>query len=229
MPVNARFMTNFAEKYTRMSQQNTKYLYYNGESTNPFEEVNDQQGTWCERYNDTASMLWCFEYHWANGWAKYSQLEERNPSYYFELHKEPQKEFGNILEALLAFSLHSYSGVLRNGCKRWVQYVYEHGVAERFYKPLHNIVPAKDMPSYLHWFHGEAQDPYTLDTRGTRSFWWGFEKDWYTSTEEPTQKAWEEHLQSWFVRCLDKPWAAISTQEQERLLAAYKAGERPTA
>ena len=126
------------------------------------------------------------------------------------------------------FAMHRYSGALRNGCKRWVQYVYEHGMAERFYKPLHNVVPAKDMPDYLHWYHGEAQDPYTLDTHGTRSFNWGFEKDWYTSTEEPTQKAWEEHLQSWFVRCVDKPWEAIPEKEQERMLAAYKAGERPT-
>lgn len=35
MPVNARFMTNFAENYTRMSLQDTKYLYYNGERTIP--------------------------------------------------------------------------------------------------------------------------------------------------------------------------------------------------
>lgn len=203
--------------------------YYKGEASNPYEETNDKQGLWCQRYNDTASMLWCFEYHWANGWGKYSQLEERNPSYYFELHKEPQKEFGSILEALQAFALHSYSGALRNGSKRWVQYVYEHGMAERFYKPLHNIVPAKEVPSYLHWYHGEAQNPYNLDPQGTRSFWWDFERGWYTSAEELSQKAWEEYLQSWFVRNMNKPWPAITKQEQEELMAAYKAGTRPKA
>ena len=210
-----------------MSQQDTKYLYYKGELTNPFEEINDKQGAWCERYNDTASMLWCFEYHWANGWAKYSQLEERNTSYYFELHKEPQKEFGSILEALQAFALHSYSGALKNGSKRWVQYVYENGMAERFYKPLHNIVPATEVPSYLRWYHGEAQDPYTLDTRGTRSFWWDFERNWYTTTEEPTQKAWEVYLRNWFVNRVWNSSRPLPKEQLQEYMRAYEAGTTP--
>ncbi|MCM1439496.1 MAG: hypothetical protein NC131_09910 [Roseburia sp.] len=211
-----------------MSQQDTKYLYYKGERTNPFEEVNDQQGAWCERYNDTASMLWCFEYHWANGWAKYSQLEERNPSYYFELHKEPQKEFGNILEALQAFALHSYSGILHNGCLRWVQYVYEHGMAERFYKPLYNVVPAKEVPSYLRWYHGEAQNPYDLDQRGTRSFWWNFERGWYTTAEDLSQKAWEEYLRSWFINRVWNSSRPLPKEQLQEYLRAYEAGTTPS-
>lgn len=208
-----------------MSQQDTKYLYYKGEACNPYTEINDQQGLWCERYNLVAAMLWDFEYHWANGWAKYSQLEGRNPSYYFELHKEPQKDFANIQEALMAFAMSTYSRPLYLGSERWVKYVYDHAMLERFYKPVVQIVPANEIPSYLHWYHGEARNPYRHEpATSTKDFWWNFERGWYTTAEELSQKTWEEYLQSWFVRCMNKPWLAMTKEEQEEVLAAYKTG-----
>ena len=59
--------------------------YYHGEASNPYEEINEQQGAWCMRYSAVASMLWDFEYHWANGWEKYSKLSPQNKSYYFRM------------------------------------------------------------------------------------------------------------------------------------------------
>ena len=201
--------------------------YYHGEASNPYREINDQQGLWCQRYNETAAMLWDFEYHWANGWAKYSKLEERTPAYYFEQHQQPQKDFATIQEALQAFSFGAYSGLLNGGSARWVQYVYDHAMLERFYKPIFNVVPAAEIPSYLHWYKGEASNPYQHEpATSTKGFWWDFERNWYVRAEQNSQQAFAEHLHGWFVRCIDTPWHAIPKAEQNKLLAAYKAGTK---
>lgn len=200
--------------------------YYKGEASNPYTEINDQQGLWCERYNLVAAMLWDFEYHWANGWDKYSKLEApKNIALYFEQHKQPQKDFANIQEALMAFAMDIYSKPLYLGSERWVKYVYDHAMQERFYKPTYNIVPAADIPSYLHWYKGEADNPYRHEpATSTKGFWWDFEANWYKTTDQLDKQAFEEYLHGWFVRCIDTPWHAIPKAEQDKLLAAYKAG-----
>lgn len=202
--------------------------YYKGEASNPYTEINDQQGLWCERYNLVAAMLWCFEYHWANGWAKYSQLEERNPSYYFELHKEPQKEFGSIQEALMAFAMDIYSKPLYLGSEHWVKYVYDHAMQERFYKPTYNIVPAADIPSYLHWYKGEADNPYRHEpATSTKGFWWDFEANWYKRADKLGKQEWEQYLHDWFVNRVWGKSQPLTKQQLQEFEKAYKAGIKP--
>jgi hypothetical protein len=209
-----------------MSKQQTTYLYYKGEKSNPFEEVNASQGAWCERYNGIASLLWYFEYHWANGWGKYKQLIPQNNCYYFELYKEPQKAFSNIHEALLTFAMHTYSDLLHNGSERWITYIYEHAMEERFYKPLYYVVPASEIPQYLHWYKGENTDPYlhTQQANAECSFWWGFEMHWYASTEKPTKEGWENYLKSYLMRnsANTNPESDAYKQELEELIKRYK-------
>ena len=202
--------------------------YYKGEAENPFEEVNEQQGAWCMRYNQVASMLWFFEYHWANGWEKYSKLSPQNKSYYFELYKQPQKQFATIFEALHAFAQHSYTGILRNGSMRWVKYVYEHATLERFYKPTYNVVPADEVPSYLHWYRGEEHNPYTHEPNtSTKGFWWDFEFNWYKSAEKLGEQQWKQYLHNWFV---NRVWARskpLSNEQLSEFENAYNAGKKP--
>ena len=201
--------------------------YYHGESSNPYEEVTETQGLHCQRYNVVASMLWCFEYHWANGWSKYKQLQCRNRNIYFEVHPQPQKDFANIQEALRAFSIGSHAGLLRNGSPRWLQYVYDNAMRERFYKPTYNIVPADEVPAYLHWYKGEADSPYQHEpANSTKGFWWNFEMNWYRCADTISETAWNEYLHGWLVRCFDTPWHAIPKTEQEKLITAYKAGKQ---
>lgn len=203
--------------------------YYHGEASNPYEEINEQQGAHCMRYNTVASMLWDFEYHWANGWAKYSKLPApRNISLYFEQHKQPQKDFPNIQEALQAFAFaNPYSGILQYGSPRWLQYVYDNAMLERFYKPLFNVVPADEAPSYLHWYKGESENPYTHQpSTSTKAFWWNFEYNWYKQAEKLGEKEWQDYLHSWFVRSYDTPWNNIPKEAQNKLLAAYRAGKQ---
>lgn len=203
--------------------------YYHGEASNPYEEINEQQGAHCMRYNAVASMLWDFEYHWANGWAKYSKLPApRNQSYYFEMYKQPQKQFATIFEALHAFAQHSYTGILSNGCKRWLQYVYDHAMQERFYKPIFNVVPADEIPTYLHWYRGEEHNPYNHEPNtSTKYFWWDFEYNWYKCTEKLGEQVWEEYLHNWFV---NRVWARSKPLTQKQLIEfenAYKTGKKP--
>lgn len=154
-----------------------KYRYYKGEHTNPFEEVNDKQGAWCMRYNEIAAMFWYVEYYWVNGAEKYSKLEERNPAYFFEKYKEPQKEFANIIDAILEFSTHSFAHkLIKNGCKLWIEYLYKHGIEERFYSPQFEVT--KDYPIYFRWYKGEATNPFSYlksNTEINAGFWWDFE------------------------------------------------------
>lgn len=199
--------------------------YYHGEAENPYMEVNETQGAWCMRYNDTAAMLWDFEYWWANGWDKYSKLVGKNRAYFFELHKQPQKEYANMQEALYDFAGDNYSGILYRGCPRWVQYVYDNAHKERFYKPVHNVVPADEIPSYLHWYRGEEKCPYNNEPSGsTKGFWWDFEYWWYKTTEHQSKEAWLAYLHSWFVRCCDTNWDSIPPMEQERMYNTYIKG-----
>lgn len=202
--------------------------YYHGEKENPYNEVNDQQGLWCMRYNETAAMLWDFEFHWVNGWAKYSKLAERNPSYYFEQHQQPQKDFASIQEALQAFAMHSYSGILNNGSPRWLQYVYDHAMQERFYKPTCNVVPAADIPSYLHWYKGEKDNPYQHEPQtSTKGFWWNFEYNWYKTAETLSKEAFEQYLRNYIASRItgtDTSWERIPKAEQDKLIEAYKKG-----
>lgn len=203
--------------------------YYKGEASNPYEEINDQQGLWCERYNEVASMLWDFEYHWANGWAKYSKLPApRNQSYYFELYPQPQKQFTTIQDALQAFSQHSYTGILANGSARWLQYVYDHAMQERFYKPLYNVVPADEIPSYLRWYKGEVRNPYQHEpAKSTKAFWWNFEQGWYKTAERLGKQKWEQYLHDYIASRIpesDTSWERLPKQEQEMLIAAYEKG-----
>lgn len=200
--------------------------YYHGEASNPYEEINEQQGLHCMRYNAVASMLWDFEYHWANGWDKYKKLAApKNQAYYFEQHKQPQKDFASLQEALMAFAWDIYSKPLYLGCERWVIYIYDHAMRERFYKPVVQIIPRADIPSYLHWYTGEQNNPYWHEPpSSTKAFWWDFEADWYKRTEQLSEQAFAEHLHGWFVRGADVPWHAIPVAERNKLLAAYKAG-----
>lgn len=203
--------------------------YYKGEASNPYEEINDKQGLWCERYNEVASMLWDFEYHWANGWAKYSKLPApRNQSYYFELYPQPQKQFATIQDALQAFSQHSYTGILANGSARWLQYVYDHAMQERFYKPLYNVVPADEIPSYLRLYKGEVRNPYQHEpAKSTKSFWWNFEQGWYKTAEKLGKQEWEQYLHDYIASRIpesDTSWERLPKQEQEMLIAAYEKG-----
>ncbi len=199
--------------------------YYKGEASNPYEETNEKQGLWCQRYNAVASMLWDFEYHWANGWDKYSKLVGRNPSYYFELHKQPQKEFSNIQQALQAFSMQAYSGLLANGSARWLQYVYDHAMQERFYKPVYNVVPADEVPAYLHWYKGEAQNPFQHEpASSTKGFWWDFEANWYKRADKLGKQEWEQYLHDWFVNRVWGKSQPLTKQQLQEFEKAYKAG-----
>lgn len=204
--------------------------YYHGEASNPYEEINEQQGAHCMRYNTVASMLWDFEYHWANGWAKYSKLPApRNISLYFEQHKQPQKDFANIQEALQAFAFaNPYSGILQYGSPRWLQYVYDNAMLERFYKPLFNVVPADEVPSYLHWYKGEEQNPYTHEpSTSTKAFWWGFEYNWYKTADQLNEQAFTKHLHDYIASRMhetDTSWEFLSQQEQQAQIKAYKKG-----
>lgn len=211
-----------------MSKQQTTYLYYKGEKSNPFEETTATQGAHVMRYNNVAVEFWFFEYHWANGWDKYSKLEVKAPDAYYEQYKEPQKEFGNIAAALAQFFRYKYGNnypFLHTSSQRWQMYLYEHGMEERFYKPLHNIVPTDSVPAYLHWYKGENINPYTsYPQENSKRLWWDFESTWFAETEQPTQQAFEAHLHGLFVRHADTPWEALPKSEQERLIALYKAG-----
>lgn len=199
--------------------------YYHGEKENPYNEVNDQQGLWCERYNEVAAMLWDFEYHWANGWDKYSKLVGHNAALYFEKHKQPQKDFKTIQEALQAFAMYIYSQPLYLGSPRWVKHIYDNAMQERFYKPQYNIVPAADIPGYLHWYKGESANPYTHEpATSTKRFWWEFEQGWYKTADTLSEQAFKQHLRNWFVnRCWGKS-SPISEAQQQEYMAAYKAG-----
>lgn len=205
-----------------------KLKYYHGEASNPYEEINEQQGAHCMRYNTVASMLWDFEYHWANGWDKYSKLKQRNRSYYFELYKQPQKQFANIQEAIHAFSQHAYSGILEYGSPRWLQYVYDNAMRERFYKPIYNVVPADEIPSYLHWYKGEEQNPYTHEpSTSTKAFWWSFEYNWFKKAEQLGKQAFTQHLHDYIASRMpdtDTSWERIPEQEQQAQMKAYKKG-----
>lgn len=204
--------------------------YYHGETSNPYEEINEQQGAHCMRYNTVASMLWDFEYHWANGWEKYSKLPApRNISLYFEQHKQPQKDFANIQEALQAFAYtNPYSGILQNGSPRWLQYVYDNAMQERFYKPIYNVVPAADVPSYLHWYKGEEQNPYQHEpATSIKGFWWDFEYYWYKSTDRLGSQEWEKYLHEYIasrIHDIDTSWERLPEREQQAQIKAYEKG-----
>ena len=213
----------------RLSNMAQELKYYHGEASNPYEEINDQQGAWCMRYNTVASMLWDFEYHWANGWAKYSKLPApRNQSNYFEQHKQPQKDFANILEALQSFAQSAYSGILRNGSARWLQYLYDNAMQERFYKPVFNVVPADNIPSYLHWYKGEAHNPYTHEpSNSTKGFWWDFEYNWYKSADKLGKQLWEQYLHDYMASRMpdnDTSWERLPKQEQDAQIKTYTKG-----
>lgn len=203
--------------------------YYHGEASNPYEEINEQQGAHCMRYNAVASMLWDFEYHWANGWDKYSKLPApRNQSYYFELHKQPQKDFATIQDALQSFAFEPYSGILRNGSLRWLQYVYDHAMLERFYKPIYNVVPADEIPSYLHWYRGEEQNPYRHEpNNSTKGFWWGFEQGWYKTAEKLGKQEWEQYLHDWFINRVWGKSQPLPKQQLAEFEKAYTTGKQP--
>lgn len=202
--------------------------YYHGEASNPYEETTDKQGLWCMRYNQVASMLWDFEYHWANGWAKYSKLEQRNQSWYFEQHKQPQKDFASIQQALQAFAQQPTSGLLYNGSPRWLQYVYDNAMLERFYKPTFHVVPADEVPSYLNWYKGESENPYRHEPQNsTKAFWWGFEYDWYKTAGQLNQQAFTQHLHDYIASRMhdtDTSWERMPEQEQQAQMKAYKKG-----
>lgn len=206
-----------------------EYKYYKqGQESNPYLEITETQGAHAMRFNIVAVEFWFFEFHWANGWSKFCKLEEKAPDLYFEQFKEPQKEFANIDDALEAFFNYKHGSnypFLNNSCKRWRSYLYEHGMEERFYTPLHTIIPTESLPAYLHWYKGESQNPH-IYTNSPKRFWWDFESVWFAETEQPTQEAFEEHLHSWFSRCNDTPWDAIPKKEQQKHIAAYKAGRR---
>lgn len=194
--------------------------YYKGEKSNPFEEVNEKQGAWCQRYNAVASILWWFEYHWTNGWEAYRKLEEQHPSYYFELHKEPQKEFESLEDALAVFVFESHLHYpLHNVSSRaWQQYIYQNAWHERFYKGVYNVLPKEDVPAYLLYYHGEGADPYQYrsDTRGAaKSFWWGFEMAWYTSNNKHSKERFEEHLHGYLMRNSENHTTASEAYHQE--------------
>lgn len=206
-----------------------EYKYYHGETANPFNEVNDQQGLWCMRYNEVAAMLWDFEYHWANGWDKYSKLKGRNPAYYFELYKQPQQSFKNMQEALQRFAQDNYSHLLYLGSPRWVQYVYDNAMDERFYQPTFNVVPADEIPSYLHWYKGEANNPYTHERPdSTKGFWWNFEFNWYKCAKKLGRQEWKDYLHSWFVNRVWERSCPMPTQQMQEFIRAYEAGVQPT-
>ncbi|MDO4930090.1 MAG: hypothetical protein Q4E59_03040 [Bacteroidales bacterium] len=198
--------------------------YYKGEKSNPFEEVNEKQGAWCNRYNPIASAFWFFEYHWANGWSKYSKLEVRRSDLYFEAHKEPQKDFSSLEDALCAFVYSINDSWAQTSCSRWCTYLHENGTKERFYKPAGSYVPADEVPSYLHWYRGEGANPFEF-TNSTKSFWWGFEYAWYKSSEKPTKNGFESYLEEFFARRWHSSTKADGyTEFIEKAFEAYRSG-----
>lgn len=202
--------------------------YYHGEIENPYNEINENQGLWCMRYNEVAAMLWDFEYHWVNGWEKYRQLKGRNIASYFETYKFPKESFVSIDDALKSFSWNIYSKPLYLGSERWVHYVYNNAMDERFYQPIFNIVPEEEVPQYLHWYKGEANNPFTHErSDSTKGFWWNFEYNWYKTTQILSEEGFYSYLHDYIANRLlheEYGWERIPKEEQEMLMLAYRKG-----
>ena len=201
--------------------------YYKGEKSNPFEEVNETQGAWCQRYNRIASILWFFEYHWENGWETYRKLEPRLNCYYFEFYPQPQRTFKTLESALEAFASYTSSDLLC-GCKDWAVYLYENAMQERFYEPACQIVLKKDVPKYLLYWNGTTWNEWQYKSNQKSvgcSYWWNFEYKWYSNTPntERTEANWQKYLQEYIMRnskC--HPKSKEYQQELQQLLERYK-------
>lgn len=181
-----------------------KMLYYKGEKSNPFEEINEKQGAHAMRYNQLASLLWYFEYYWEHGWKGLQKLEDVPTQVFFEAIPEPQKQYSSFEDALVAFASWQHTGWLK-GCMDWVLYVYEHALEERFYQPQCQIVPKEELPKYLLYWDGSTFCRWKLQstTKGTaRSFWWDFESSWYRDTprKERTEAGWMQYLREYLMR-----------------------------
>ena len=175
--------------------------YYKGEKSNPFEEINEKQGAHAERYNYIAGWFWNFECWWALGWDKYKGVEGTTWMYFFEQHKEPQKEFKSLEAALVAFGFALDEEWCSCACKRYITYLYNNAHLERFYKPLFNIVPADELPSYYKWYKGENSNPYKYYSdieRGVlANMWWELEHGHYMATEnlQISSQQWHSFVQ----------------------------------
>ena len=173
--------------------------YYKGEKDNPFEEINENQGAWCNRYNQIASVLWFFEYHWVNGLDKYNKLPDRIDGLYFTSNSDPLKEFDSLETALCAFIFSLNYPWAGTTCRRWCNYIYENALNERFFKPLGHIVPANEMPSYLKYYHGEIDKP--IEYLGTQKYiFWDLELNWYKNAERITKSDFERYREAYLMR-----------------------------
>lgn len=196
--------------------------YYKGEKSNPFEEVNETQGAWCQRYNRIASAFWNFECWWANGWEKYRKIEGTTWLYFFEQYKEPQSEFESFEDALVGYGFALKEEWCNNACKRYTLLLYDNAQLERFYKPLFNIVTEDELPSYYKWYKGEGQNPYKniLNTEKGRkaNMWWELEHGHFMGTDNLhiSNKQWQEHVQQKIERV-----AGASADEQQRYWDSY--------
>lgn len=176
-----------------------KLKYYKGETSNPYEEINEKQGAWCNRYNPIASAMWFFEYHWVNGLDKYKLLPIRRQDNYFKLYKNPQKEFDSLDSALCAFvfSVNELWG--GTNCKRWCNYLYENAMQERFFSPVGHVVPTKDVPAYLVYYRGEIEPPMRYKNTA-KGILWNVEFGWYKFTEQISQASFEEYREAYLMR-----------------------------
>lgn len=179
-----------------------EYKYYKqGQEVNPYEEVTEEQGAHCQRYNEVASAFWQFEYHWANGWSKYKKQEVKLPCYYFELYAHPQEQFDNMEAAFAEFMSLLHKPWAQNTSKQWQQYLHEHAYLERFYKPA-VLAVTEQLPAYLLYYHGELYNPYTAPTKKVqaKAHWWNVEAGWYMWQDEHSKEAWQHYLQEYLMR-----------------------------
>lgn len=179
-----------------------EYKYYkHGQESNLYEEVTEEQGAHCQRYNEVASAFWQFEYHWANGWSKYKKQEVQLPCYYFELYPHPQEQFASMEAAFAEFMNMLHKPWAQSTSSEWRQYLYEHAHLERFYKP-HVLAVTEQLPAYLLYYHGELYNPYTAPTQRVqaKALWWNVEADWYMRQEEHSKEAWDKYLQEYLMR-----------------------------
>lgn len=202
--------------------------YYKGEKANPFEEVNEKQGGHAMRYNQLASLLWFFEYYWQHGWKGLSKLDDAPTLVFFEIVPEPQKQYSNFEDALAEFGSWKSTGWLY-GCRDWVFYVYENAYKERFYNPITQILPPKELPTFLLYWDGTTYNRWeaTQTTKSNaRSFWWNFESSWYrlTPNGQHTEAGWQQYLQEYLMRNSHNinPSSKEYQQELQELLKRYR-------